>query len=328
MTPIDTTLPPIIPPPDDPYRYGWRYVRRDLPDGNYEMEQVPLTLEDVLHPEEEDQVTHSDAHQRRCVYLYNVLRARYANDPMVAVLHDVRIKWDAPELKPHGPDIMVIFGVRERKNWSTFDVAKEGVRPALIVEVTSPETASLDRANKLEEYDVAGVPLYVIVDAVPRRGQPALQLRGYIQSLNGYQGLSPDDTGRLWLETVGIWLGIADNEIICYDESGAVLGDYDDMIAARDAAEARAALAEAQARSEAALRVAAEARATYAEAQAQAEAEARALAEAEARAEVTARAAAEAEARAEATARAAAEARTRELEEQLRRLQAGEGNSH
>ena len=34
--------------------------------------------------------------------------------------------------------LAVIFGVRERQNWGTFFVAKEGVRPALIIEVTSP----------------------------------------------------------------------------------------------------------------------------------------------------------------------------------------------
>ena len=45
----------------DPYRYGWRYVRQDRDDGTYVTEQIPLTLEDVLHPEEGDQVTHNVA---------------------------------------------------------------------------------------------------------------------------------------------------------------------------------------------------------------------------------------------------------------------------
>lgn len=45
---------------------------------------------------------------------------------------------------------MVIRGVRAHQNWSTFDVAAEGVRPALIVEITSPETRMLDLALKLD----------------------------------------------------------------------------------------------------------------------------------------------------------------------------------
>ena len=37
-------------PVDDPYRYGWRFVRHEAPDGTVTLEKVPLTLEDLLHP--------------------------------------------------------------------------------------------------------------------------------------------------------------------------------------------------------------------------------------------------------------------------------------
>jgi Uma2 family endonuclease len=210
----------------DLYRYGWRYVRRDQADGAYVMEQTPLTLEDVLHPQEGDQVTHSDAHQRRRRYLVNVLEAQLAQDSTAVVLDDVRVAWDHPDLKPHGPDIAVILGVRVHKNWSTFDVAAEGVRPVLIIEITSPETASIDRSNKLEEYDLAGVPLYVIVDTVMLRKEPALRLLAYTQTPTGYVVLPPDERGRIWLAPVRTWLGVENQEIVCYDETGQPLGDY------------------------------------------------------------------------------------------------------
>jgi Uma2 family endonuclease len=230
-------------------------VRQDRADGTFVMEQVPLTLEDVLHPQEGDQVTHSEAHQRRRRYLVNVLEAQLARDPTAVVLDDVRIAWDHPDLKPHGPDISVIIGVRARKNWSTFDVATEGVRPALIIEITSPETASIDRSNKLEEYDLAGVPLYVIVDTVMLRKEPALRLLGYTQTPDGYQVLPPNERGWLWLEPVRIWLGVERHEIVCYDEGGTPLGDYRalaEVLAretqARGEAERRATAAEARIR--------------------------------------------------------------------------------
>jgi Uma2 family endonuclease len=271
--------------PSDPYRYGWRYVRHKHADGTESIEQVPLTLEDVLHPQEGDQVTHSDAHQRRRRYLCDVLEAQLARDPTAVVLDDVRVAWDVPDLKPHGPDIMVILGVRERKNRSTFDVAEEGVRPALIIEITSPETAPVDRSTKVDEYDQAEVPLYIIVDAVLSRRQPTLRLVGYTRTPTGFQILVPNERGWLWLEPVRLWLGIQDDEIVCYDEDGRPLGDY------RALSEALA--AETQARREA---------------EQQAAAEGRARVEAERRAE------------AEAQARIAAEARLRELEAELRRL--------
>lgn len=32
----------------DPLRYGWRYIRHDLDDGSFTLDQVPLTLEAEL----------------------------------------------------------------------------------------------------------------------------------------------------------------------------------------------------------------------------------------------------------------------------------------
>lgn len=230
----------------DPFRYGWRYVQRRADDGSVSVEQLPLSLEDVLHPQEGDQVTHSDAHQRRRRYLCNVFEARLAADAQAVVLDDVRVKWDVAELKPHGPDIMVIFGVRERKNWSTFDVAQEGVRPTLIVEITSPETRALDLSFKLEEYDLAGVALYIIVDTVQRRGREILRLLGYRQTATAYEVLPPDAQGRLHLAPLNLYLGVENDELVCFDENGRPLGDYVSVEAARRAAEERAAAAEAE----------------------------------------------------------------------------------
>jgi len=242
-------------PTADRFPYGWRYVERVAPDGTVTFEQIPLTLEDVAHPQEGDQVTHSDLHQRICAYLYNVLRGLLASIPGAVVLHDVRIAWDAPDLKAHGPDLAVIFGVGEYKNWSTFDVAVEGVRPTLIIEVTSPETRAIDLMVKLDEYDLAGVEFYVIVDVVQRRGQVAPRLLGYRRTPTVYGVLSPDAQGRLWIEPLQIWLGVQEQAVMCYDASGKPIGDYPDLraalnaeIAARIAAEQRIAALEAELR--------------------------------------------------------------------------------
>ncbi len=276
--------------------YGWRFIRRELSDGTIRWEQAPLTYEDVLHPEEGDQVIHSSLHQRRWHYLREVFERQLADDPTAVVLDDVRIEWDIPELKPHGPDLMVIFGVKERKNWSTFRVSEEGVRPTLIVEITSPETRAHDVVTKVDEYELAGVPLYVIVDSIERRGRLGVRLIGYRLTPEGYQTLTPDDQGRLWLEPVRVWLGVRSGEIICYDEEGNPLGNH--------IALAKALRDEERARQEAEARAAEEERARR-------EAEARA-AEAERRAQE------------EQRARMALEERVKALEEALRRMQQAE----
>ncbi|MGB9754426.1 Uma2 family endonuclease [Roseiflexus castenholzii] len=304
-------------PADDPFRYGWRFVPRPTPDDPNHLEQVPLTLEDVLHPEVGDFIVHNDRHETDRMYLTEVLRMRLEESGAAIVLTDVRIAWDVPDLRPHGPDVTVIPGMQERQNWSTFEVAVEGARPALIIEITSPETRENDLERKVEHYARAGVAQYVIVDDVSRgRRERRLRLLDYWLEGGAYRLHPPDTAGRVHLIVANLWLGIEQDHVVCYDEHGVPFGDYATVV--RQAAEA---IARAQREAERAQR---EAERAQREAQAR-EAEARARQAAEERAQREAeRAQREAQAReAEVRARQAAEERLRALEEELRRLRGG-----
>jgi Uma2 family endonuclease len=250
----------------DPFRLGWRERPRLSPEGKIVYDRIPLTSYDILHPQEGDFRVHNDEHRHICRYLDNVISAQTAHDPGAVVLHDTRISWDNPELAAHGPDIALIFGVRTRKKWGTFDVAEEQTRPTLIIEVTSPETRSLDLDDKVTQYEQAGVRYYVIVDAYTSRRQPAYRLLGYELTSDGYVALEPDARGWLWLEAAQIWLALRENILECYDSHGNKIEDYPETVMALRQAEARAGQAEV--------------RAEQAEARAQAEAEARAELEA------------------------------------------------
>jgi len=320
MTHPTATAPAPL-PEEDPFRYGWRYVRRPTPDDPDHLEPVPLTLEDVLHPEVGDFIVHSDRHETDRMYLTAVLRARLEAHGRAIVLSDVRVAWDVPDLRPHGPDVMVIPGLRERRDWSTFDVAEEGVRPALMIEITSPETRENDVVWKVAHYARAGVAQYVIVDNVGRRGERQLRLLDYRLVGDTYRLQPPDERGWVYLELADLWVGVEGDHVVCYADDGTAFGDYATVVQQAAEAEARArqeaaarAEAEARARQEAAARAEAEARARAAEEQAQREATARAEAEA------LARAAAE-QAQRGAAARVELEVRLRELEAELRRLQ-------
>lgn len=221
--------------PVDPYRYGWRYVRRVVADGTETWDQVPLTLVDVLHPEEGDFIVQNAAHTRRCRYLADVLSTQLASEPSTVVPHDMRVDWGVPEIRPHGPDIVVLTGVRAWRDWSTFRVKEEGAEPALVIEVTSPSTAGLDRDTKLNQYEQIGIPTYIIVDAVGGSDDAPPRLVGYQLVAGRFQPLPPDEHGRLWLAAVRTWLGVEGDEIICYDESGERLGDYAALTAALSA---------------------------------------------------------------------------------------------
>ncbi|RRR75328.1 MAG: Uma2 family endonuclease, partial [Candidatus Viridilinea halotolerans] len=282
MNPYDTQLQPIAPPSDeeDPWRYGWRYVQRpDAPDGT-ELERVPLTLEDVLHPEVGDFIVHSDRHETDRMYLTQILRARLEPAERAVVLSDVRVAWDHAELRAHGPDVMVIPGLSQRQDWSTFDVTEEGQRPALIIEITSPETRSNDLTHKVAHYALVGVAQYVIVDDVRRKKPRQLRLIGYKLVGERYQMQPCDANGRLWLDVAQLWIGVRDDHVVCFDAEGNEIGDYLAVVHAAEAAIARADASEARASTAEARAATAEARVTY-ETQARAAAEAQVQAEAQ-----------------------------------------------
>jgi len=327
MTTATTRPSPTTDADADPFRYGWRLVPRPTPDNPYHLEQIPLTLDDVLHPEVGDFIVHSDLHETDRMYLTAVLRARLEPSRRAIVLSDVRIAWDLPDLRAHGPDVMVIPGVRKRRNWSTFEVAVERARPALIIEIVSPDARENDVVIKVEHYARAGVAQYVIVDDTGRGGVRRLRLLDYRLEGTAYRLQAPDADGRVHLAIADVWLGIRRDHVVCYDAAGREIGDYVTVVRQAAKAEARAKQAAARARQEAAARAEAEARARQeaaareAEAAARAEAEERARQEAAAReAEARARAEAEERAQQEAAARAEAEERLRELENELRRL--------
>ena len=82
MSTVSTQRPPGPPPQEpDPFRYGWRFVRMTGPGGEESLEQVPLTLEDVLFPEVGDFHVQTDAHDNDLGYLKDVFKSRLSEEP-------------------------------------------------------------------------------------------------------------------------------------------------------------------------------------------------------------------------------------------------------
>ena len=257
----DTGNKPPVPPADDPFFYGWRYVCRVSANGTEEWDQVPLTLEDILHPEEEDFRVLSDFHNDDCAYLKYVIKRRLPPDGVV--LSDCRVNWGVKGLRAHGPDIAAFLGVRRRTNWRTFYVAREKARALFTIEVTSPSTRSTDLVNKVDHYYRAGVPYYFIVDAYGSDEENrVLALIGYKRGPNGYVRIKPDAQGRFLIKSVGLLLGTEGGRVCGYDaETGEKIGDYQAVVEARAEAESQAETAKKQAQKEREARKTAEERA-------------------------------------------------------------------
>jgi colicin import membrane protein len=228
------------------FRYGWRYVRR-VSNGEEEWERVPLTEEDVLHPQMEDYVMQSDGHYRICHYLYAVLRARMQRIPGGLVLHDVGVEWGVPGMKGHAPDLVVFAEAWDPPRSGVFDLKERSGRVLLIIEVTSPATRHLDVASlhtaaktRFRHYAQVGVPYYILIDEARRpRGEVPPALLGYELTEDGYRPLPLNEQGRLWVPTVGMWLGPSGTEMVWFDENGQRIWHYEEEQAARLAAEER-----------------------------------------------------------------------------------------
>src|SRR3990167_5644573 len=104
-----TTKPPVE---EDPFRYGWRYVQIKGLDGQVTLQQIPLTLEDVLHPQDDDFIVNTAAHNEICRYLQTVFKARLQDQSGAVVTHDTRVDWEVPGTLPNGPDVAVFLHVR------------------------------------------------------------------------------------------------------------------------------------------------------------------------------------------------------------------------
>jgi hypothetical protein len=100
------------------------------------------------------------------------------------------------------------------------------------------------------------------------------ELVGYRLTPDGYEELSPNAAGWLWIEPVNIWLSLDGEDLACYDEAGNLMQDYVG-VSARAAEETEARIdAENRAAEETQARIDAENRAAE-EAQARIDAEER-----------------------------------------------------
>lgn len=237
MTPTDAAPPPALhgPRAKDPWFYGWRFVTRTRPDGTTFSEQVPLTSQDVLHPQEGDFIVTNDAHDQTCDYLKGVFRWRLRDRPGALVLKDHRIDWQRAGLLPHGPDVTVFSDAPAwDRHRATYPVGDMGASPQLVIEVTSPSTRDKDLSEKVAHYARAGIPQYVIIDLreedtgwqvdfLEYRPGPTVAVRQLLAEPN-----------RVWLPAVELWLAAEGDEVVCLLSDGTPVSDFPEVMAELD----------------------------------------------------------------------------------------------
>jgi Uma2 family endonuclease len=127
-----------------------------------------------------------------------------------------------------GPDVFValdVDGSKERQGWVLWE--EGGKYPDVIIELMSPSTAAVDVGAKKTIYEqIFSTRDYFVYDPFD-----AKSLQGW--GLNGrhFVPLEPNDRGWLWCESLGVWLGTWNGEILretapwlrLYDRSGNLI---------------------------------------------------------------------------------------------------------
>jgi Uma2 family endonuclease len=187
-----------------------RWVER--PGGGFELLEMPLTLELYLNPRLEDKMTQGELHADLLAELKELLGRYFKPQRDVKVLMDVK-HLVSPRKGP-SPDISIVRGVRNPgRKLTSFNIAKEGVVPSLVIEVISPIDArvrQMDEVDKVKLYERVGIPEYVLVDPPRQANGHRFFLKGYrLDRMKRYQRIEPDAQGRLHSETTELIFGVS-----------------------------------------------------------------------------------------------------------------------
>jgi hypothetical protein len=149
------------------------------------------------------------------------------------------------------PDIFVVQGVAKWER-PTYRVWEEGQPPTVVFEITSRASRLEDMGTKRALYAMLGVPEYFLYDPLDEYLQPPLQ--GFRLQQGEYERILPGDEGALVSQALRLELRVEERQLRVINPSTGerLLTPADAQAArraeadARQAAEARAALAETE----------------------------------------------------------------------------------
>lgn len=109
-----------------------------------------------------------------------------------------------------GPDFFVVLDVDGTTNRDAWIAWEEDSRlPDVVIELMSPSTAEVDLTTKKDIYErkLKTQDYFVYNPKNPS------SLRGWELINRRYQSLSPNQQGRLYCESLGLWLGVWEGQI-------------------------------------------------------------------------------------------------------------------
>lgn len=233
--------------------------------------EYPRPLPKIHYPDSDGQpMAESDFQLIPLLYAVDALRGFYKDRQDVYVAGNMFIYYEEGNPKAVvAPDVFVVLGAENKERFS-YMLWQEPKGPDFVMEITSRSTRTEDQGPKRGIYAFLGVTEYWQYDPTGDYLTPSLQL--FRLHDGNYEAIPAREHAegqlRLYSEVLGLDVRVEDGELDFYDlGTDQKLLTYQEMSAARQAAEARAQAeatarqaAEARAQSEAAARQAAEAR--------------------------------------------------------------------
>ncbi len=138
----------------------------------------------------------------------------------VAAMLPIRYTWGTSKRKKQlAPDTFVAF-VPERTR-ASFDVTREGVFPAFVLEVVSPSSIRRDREEKVRAYDLLGAREYLLFTP---RTRGVSSIAGFQRGEGGrFVPWQVAEDGSLWSGVLGLRLAVLDNMLQAQTADGRLL---------------------------------------------------------------------------------------------------------
>jgi Uma2 family endonuclease len=117
-----------------------------------------------------------------------------------------------------GPDIFVVLGTekKDRRSWTIWE--EGGKYPNVVIELLSSSTAKVDRGAKKDLYqDVWRLPEYYWFHP------ETMEFEGFHLVNGRYEAIAPTETGWLWSEQLGLYLGIHERQLRWFSEQGQLI---------------------------------------------------------------------------------------------------------
>jgi hypothetical protein len=121
---------------------------------------------------------------------------------------------------------------------SSYRLEEEGMAPAFVLEVLSPESRQRDTIVKRRAYEGMGVEEYLLFD--PMGGLLTPRLQGYRREGDRLVEWGRDEEGRLWSEVLGAWLRVVGDDLRLERQDGTLEPSPAETEARAQAEQARA----------------------------------------------------------------------------------------